>query len=271
MELQAPDLPVVEPDQQVDLGTVEEGVQFEPGQVDHNPADDESGVPLPIPATGLGGVYTKLEAAKILAATKKGSSLRSEIMHGMIKQGYAPATIRTLQRLVQSYADGKVIQDVEWESQASKSPPPETCRGIQSSSLDDHAPSHLEYCRKAGWSVEADGQWHSRGCTKTRVGKDSRCLQCCNQWKKIGVCRHPELFQPPKAHSRLPSKSDIGIMVSERIGALGGLAVAADPTLNEAAGFLRMSKHDRVVLEMAPGKVSRVFVVCGSCPSFQVC
>ena len=58
VELQAPDLPVVEPDQQVDLGTVEEGVRFEPGQVDPNPADDESGVPLPIPATGLGGVYT---------------------------------------------------------------------------------------------------------------------------------------------------------------------------------------------------------------------
>ena len=85
------------------------------------------------------------------------------------------------------------------------------------------------------------------------------------------MCRHPELFQPPKAHSRLPSKSDIGIMVSERIGALGGLAVAADPMLNEAAGFPRLSKHDRVVLEKAPGKVSRVFVVCRSCPSFRVC
>ena len=57
-------------------------------------------------------------------------------------------------------------------------------------------------------------------------------------------------------------------MVSERIEALGGLAGAADPTLNEAAGFLRMSKHDRVVLEKAPGKASRVFVICGSCPSF---
>jgi len=72
---QAQDLPVVEPDQQGDLGTVEEGVGFEPGQVDPNPADDESGVPLPIPATGLFGVYTKVEAAKIFAATKSGEEI----------------------------------------------------------------------------------------------------------------------------------------------------------------------------------------------------
>ena len=75
---------------------------FEPGQVDPSPADDESGVPLPSPATGLFGVYIKPEAAKILAATKKGSLLRSEPMHEMIKRGYAPASIRTLRRLVQS-------------------------------------------------------------------------------------------------------------------------------------------------------------------------
>ena len=97
---QVQDLPVVEPDQQGDLGTVEEGVGFKPGQVDPSPADDGSRVPLHIPATGLFGVYTKPEAAKILAATKKGSLMRTKTMHEMVKRGYALASIRTLRRLV---------------------------------------------------------------------------------------------------------------------------------------------------------------------------
>ena len=57
-------------------------------------------------------------------------------------------------------------------------------------------------------------------------------------------------------------------MVSERIESLSGLDGVADHTLNEAAEFLRMSKHDRVVLEKAPGQASRVCVICGSCSSF---
>ena len=141
-------------------------------QADPVPDDDTSRPTLPIPANGLFGVYRKPEAARILAATKKGSLLRSQTMHEMIKRGYAPASPRTLQRLVQSHTDGKVIPDVEWESRASKSPPPQICRGIQSSSLDSHAPSHPEHCRKAGWSIEADSQWHSKGCTNARVVSD---------------------------------------------------------------------------------------------------
>ena len=92
-------------------------------QADPVPDDDESGPTLPIPANGLFAVYRKPEAARILAATKKGSLLRSQTMHAMIKRGYAPASPRTLQQLVQSHADGKVIPDIEWESRASKSPP----------------------------------------------------------------------------------------------------------------------------------------------------
>ena len=179
-------------------------------QADPAPDDDESGPSLPIPANGLFGVHRKPEAARILTATQKGSLLRSQTKHEMIKQGYAPASPRTLQRLVQSHADGKVTPDIEWESRAFKSPPPQTCRGIQSSSLDMHAPPHPEHCRKASWSIEVDGQWHSKGCTNAQVGSDSRCPQCRNQWKMIGVCRHPELFQPAKSPSLLPSKSVTG-------------------------------------------------------------
>ena len=104
-----------------------------------NPADDDSSVPLPIPASGFYGRYSQPEAAKILGATKKGTSMRSQTMQEMMKRGYAPASKSYLSKLVKLYSDGKVIPDIEWDSQTCQS---ETCRGIQSLNLDTHAPFH---------------------------------------------------------------------------------------------------------------------------------
>ena len=55
------------------------------GEADPTCGDDESRVPLPLPVDGLFDVYIKSKAAIILTATKKGSLLRSQTMHEMIK------------------------------------------------------------------------------------------------------------------------------------------------------------------------------------------
>lgn len=67
----------------------------------------------------------QMDCLVFLAATKKGSLLRSQILYEMIKRGYDPVSSCTPRQLVQSQANGKVIMDVEWESQVSKSPSPE--------------------------------------------------------------------------------------------------------------------------------------------------
>ena len=50
---------------------------------------------------------------------------------------------------------------------------PETCLGIQSSTLDQNTPSHLQYCLQVGWNVDSMSEWHSKGCTNSGVDRNS--------------------------------------------------------------------------------------------------
>ena len=55
--------------------------------------NDESGLPLSPSVNGLFGVYSMPKAATILATTKKGSQLRSQTMHAIIKRGSSKAML----------------------------------------------------------------------------------------------------------------------------------------------------------------------------------
>ena len=71
------------------------------------------------------------------------------MMNAMIESGYAPTTIRNLQRLMKMKADGRAIVNNEWTSGTlnNKKPiikPLRSCDGIQSLELDKSAMENLK-------------------------------------------------------------------------------------------------------------------------------
>ena len=67
-----------------------------------------------IPAPANGSIYTKPEAVRILAGTKKNTKERSSMMKKMIRSGWAPTHIRTLQRLMKIHEEGGLVLDDSW-------------------------------------------------------------------------------------------------------------------------------------------------------------
>ena len=70
------------------------------------------GATIPIPINGA--TYSKREALSHISLTRKGTSQRSSLMHGMIKKGYAPASVRYLQLLMKKQERGELIINNEW-------------------------------------------------------------------------------------------------------------------------------------------------------------
>ena len=79
----------------------------------------EADICVPLPK--VAGVYSKREAIEILSTTtKKKSMRRSSTMEKMISSGYAPTTVRYLQKLLKKREDGEIIVDDEWQSKGRK-------------------------------------------------------------------------------------------------------------------------------------------------------
>ena len=96
-----------------------------------------------------------------------------EILLPLPEKIFTPTAGRTLWRILQTYEKGQDIPNDAWEAKRTEAlvtwdpPPPETCIGIQSLILDMLAPSHLEYCNRAGQYVDIYGHWHAGGCSDT--------------------------------------------------------------------------------------------------------
>lgn len=225
--------------------------------------DDDPGILLPVPANIKSMEYTKPEAALILSqCSKKRSHKRAKMMQKMIRLRYTPTTIRSLQRLLQIHEEGNIIPDDEWEGNSTeflKAPRPllTTCNGIQSQTLDKHAPFHLEYCHGLGWFMDSNGNWHTKDCRIENVDAHARCTKCRNAYKHMTHKRHPKLFEAAPMPSLLPNVPDIVSLISKRLECIGESEYAIDPALAQAAGLLRLNNRDYVDVGN-----SKMFVAC---------
>ncbi len=79
-------------------------------------ADDveEEDVSIPVPANTDTMIYTKPEAVRILAETKKKTTQRRVMMDKMIRLGWAPTSPRALQRLLKIHEEGGLVLDDGW-------------------------------------------------------------------------------------------------------------------------------------------------------------
>ena len=107
--------------------------------------DSDPHILLPVPVNSNSMEYTKPEAVFILLRTRKGSPIKGKMIRKMIWMGYTPTIIRTIQLLLQLYDDGKIILDDPWDEKpieelGSSQPLPNTCKSIQSRSVDKQAP-----------------------------------------------------------------------------------------------------------------------------------
>ena len=192
-------------------------------------------------------------------------------MQKMIRLRYTPTTIRSLQRLLQIHEEGNIIPDDEWEGNSTedmKAPRPllTTCNGIQSQTLDKHAPFHLEYCHGLGWFMDLNGNWHTKDCRVENVDAHARCTKCRSAHKHMTHKRHPKLFEAAPMPSLLPNVPDIVSLISKRLECIGESEYDIDPEIAQAAGLLRLNDCDYVDVGN-----SKLFVACEKCPAHRVC
>ena len=109
-------------------------------------------------------------------------------------------------------------------------------------------------------------QWHSKGCKKSCVDRNSRCTKCRSACHNMNSDRHPDLFKPAAKQSLLPDKFKIAKMVSETLASIPESAISQDRTLAEMSGIMRLQNLSIINI----GK-SKVFVTCENCPGHIVC
>ncbi|KAL7547467.1 hypothetical protein ACHAWF_010769 [Thalassiosira exigua] len=221
---------------------------------------------LPSPASKHKMEYTKLEAARLLSRTKKSTFDRSSMMESMIRQGYTPTTKRNLQALMKDHAAGNTITDDFWPSKPTK------CTSICSPALDRVGLENFQYCDKAGWFRDAQGDWRSKECNSKDISRPgSRCTKCFSACKSIVRSRHPVLFgstnkEPNNETSILPTDSAIALTITSRIKCITENEIEKDRTLKEAAGLMTMK--DCFQLNLG---TSKVFMVCKECHAHRIC